>query len=99
MKREDRIAIWLPNCPQWVELALAAKRVGAMVIAINTRFRAREVQDILTRSEATHLAYWPGFHGIDFDAILADVARWPARSPRSVPTCCSMCSTRPAPRN
>ena len=73
MKRGDRIAIWLPNCPQWVELALAAKRVGAMVIAINTRFRAREVQDILTRSEATHLAYWPGFHGIDFDAILADV--------------------------
>ena len=56
-----------------MELALAAKRVGAMVIAINTRFRAREVQDILTRSEATHLAYWPGFHGIDFDAILADV--------------------------
>ena len=54
-----------------MELALAAKRVGAMVIAINTRFRAREVRDILTRSEATHLACWPGFHGIDFDAILA----------------------------
>ena len=50
MKRGDRIAIWLPNCPQWVELALAAKRVGAMVIAINTRFRSR-VQDILTRSD------------------------------------------------
>ena len=43
------------------------------MIAINTRFRAHEVQDILRRSEATHLAYWPGFHGIDFDAILAEV--------------------------
>ena len=71
--RGDRIAVWLPNCDAWVELALAAKRVGAMVIAVNTRFRAREVQDILTRSEAKALAYWPGFHGIDFDAILADV--------------------------
>lgn len=56
MKRGDRVAIWLPNGPRWVELALAAKAVGAMVIAVNTRFHAREVEDILRRSEATHLA-------------------------------------------
>ena len=47
MKRGDRVAVWLPNCPQWVALALAAKAVGEMVIAVNTRFRAHEVQDIL----------------------------------------------------
>jgi fatty-acyl-CoA synthase len=73
MKRGDRIAIWLPNCPQWVELALHAKRRGAVVIAINTRSRAHEVSDILRRSEASSVAYWPGFHGIDFDGIFADV--------------------------
>ena len=73
LERGERIAVWLPNCEQWVRVALAAKRAGALVIAINTRFRAHEVQDILTRSEASKLVYWPGFHGIDFDAILAEV--------------------------
>jgi acyl-CoA synthetase (AMP-forming)/AMP-acid ligase II len=33
----DRLAIWLPNGPRWVELALAAKAAGAMCIAVNTR--------------------------------------------------------------
>ena len=52
----DRLAIWLPNGPRWVELALAAKAVGAMCIAVNTRFHEREVADILERSGATHIA-------------------------------------------
>jgi fatty-acyl-CoA synthase len=56
VKAGDRIAIWLPNGPRWVELALAAKAVGAMVIAVNTRLHEREVQDILERSGATHIA-------------------------------------------
>jgi len=33
---------------------LAAKAVGAMVIAVNMRFHEREVRDILERSEARH---------------------------------------------
>jgi fatty-acyl-CoA synthase len=52
----DRLAIWLPNGPRWVELALAAKAARAMCIAINTRFHEREVRDILERSGATHIA-------------------------------------------
>ena len=48
-----RIAIWLENCPEWVEAAHAVRHRGALAIAVNTRFRAREVQDILRRAEAT----------------------------------------------
>ena len=36
--------------PEWVEAACAARRRGRAAIAVNTRFRAREVQDILRRS-------------------------------------------------
>jgi fatty-acyl-CoA synthase len=62
----DRLAIWLPNGPRWVELALAAKAVGAMVIAVNTRFHRREVEDILARSGVTHIAAdGAGFDGIE----------------------------------
>src|SRR5689334_8786535 len=54
----DRVALWLPNSPAWFDLHFALARLGALTVAINTRFRAAEVQDILTRSEASLLAVW-----------------------------------------
>ncbi len=69
----DRVAIWLPNVPLWVELLFACARIGAPVVALNTRFKSRELGDILGRSGARMLVYWPGFRGIDFTGILRRV--------------------------
>ena len=68
-----RVAVWLPNCLAWVELEFALARLGATAIAINTKFRAEEVGDILARSEARLLVLWPDFKGIDFAGILEGV--------------------------
>jgi fatty-acyl-CoA synthase len=69
----DRVAIWLPNVPQWFALYFACSRLGAIAVAVNTRFRAVEVADIVSRSGAKVLACMPGFRRIDFLAILADI--------------------------
>jgi len=69
----SRVALWLPNCAEWVTAFLACAHLGALVLAVNTRFRAAEVADILGRGRAQWLVYWPGFKGIDFGAILDDV--------------------------
>ncbi|MDP6353133.1 MAG: AMP-binding protein [Alphaproteobacteria bacterium] len=66
----DRVAIWLPNVPAWLVLFLACARLGAIAVALNTRFRSAEVGDILGRSGAKLLIMWPGFKGIDFTGIL-----------------------------
>jgi fatty-acyl-CoA synthase len=68
----DRVALWLPNRPEWLELHLALARLGALTVAVNTRFRAHELRDILERSGARALAFAPGFKGIPFEAILAE---------------------------
>ena len=70
----DRIAIWLPNCPAYLEFCLACARLGLVAVAVNTRFRSVEVADIVRRSGARMLVMWPGFRNIDFDRILAGVA-------------------------
>jgi fatty-acyl-CoA synthase len=67
----DKAAVWLPNTFAWVELGFALARLGAVAVAINTRFRAHEVQDILARSGARVLVLWPGFKDIDFLSIVA----------------------------
>lgn len=66
----DRVALWLPNTPAWLACFFACARLGAIALATNTRFRAAEMEDILGRSEAKVLVYWPAFRGIDFSAIV-----------------------------
>ena len=68
----DRVAVWLPNRPEWLELHFALARLGALTVAVNTRFRAHEVRDLLERSRARAVAFAPGFKGIAFEDILGD---------------------------
>ena len=69
----DRVALWLPNTPAYPVLLFACARLGAIAVAVNTRYRAVEVADIVGRSGAKVLACAPGFRSIDFLAILADI--------------------------
>lgn len=73
IRREDRVALWLPNVSAWLSCFFACARLGAIAISVNTRFRAHEVADIVGRSGARLLVYWPGFKGIDFSSILSEV--------------------------
>src|SRR5436190_7846198 len=67
----DRVALWLPNVPAWLATFLACAQLGAIAVAVNTRFRSQELADILQRSHARVLLFWPEFKGIDFTGILA----------------------------
>ncbi len=69
----DRVALWLPNVPAYPLLYFACVRLGAIAVAVNTRYRAVEVADIVGRSGAKVLACAPGFRHIDFLSILAEV--------------------------
>ncbi len=69
----DRVAFWLPNTIAYLTLYLACARLGAIAVAVNTRFRGVEVADIVSRSGAKMLIMWPGFRNIDFPGILAEI--------------------------
>ncbi|HJN48999.1 MAG: AMP-binding protein [Pseudomonadales bacterium] len=69
----DRVAIWLPNTPAYMVIYLACARLAAIAVAVNTRYRAVEVADIVARSGARVLATWPGFRNIDFLGILTSI--------------------------
>lgn len=71
--RGDRVALWLPNCVAWLAAFAALAQLGAIAVAVNTRFRAHEVGDIVGRAGCRALLLWPGFNDIDFAAILAEV--------------------------
>lgn len=67
----DRVALWLPSTTAWLSVFFACAQLGAIAVAVNTRFRRRELTDVLARSGAKVLVFWPDFKGIDFGATLA----------------------------
>lgn len=66
----DRVALWLPNVPAWIATFFACAQLGAIAVAVNTRFRSRELADIVGRSGCKVLVYWPGFRRADFAGVL-----------------------------
>jgi acyl-CoA synthetase (AMP-forming)/AMP-acid ligase II len=48
----DRVAIWAPNHSRWVVAALGLQSVGAILVTLNTRFKASEARFVLEKSGA-----------------------------------------------
>lgn len=73
--RGDVVAVWLVNRIEWIALLFAAARLGALVAAVNTRYRSAEVAHLLRLSGAKLMVVEAAFRSIDFAAILADVVK------------------------
>jgi acyl-CoA synthetase (AMP-forming)/AMP-acid ligase II len=66
----DRVAIWSPNCAEWVVAALGLWQTGAVLVPINTRFKGAEAADILARSRARALITVTDFLETDYVGAL-----------------------------
>lgn len=67
----DRVAIWMPNSPDWLALAYACWRVGAAIVVVNVKASEADLADILLRSDAAALACHPHHPGSRFAETLA----------------------------
>ena len=70
---DEKVAIWLTNCPEWVVAMFALARIGAVHVPINTRFRTTDVEYILRQSDATTLLIQDVFGPIDYLAMARDL--------------------------
>lgn len=52
VKKGDRVAVMLPNCPQYPISYYAALRCGATIVQINPMYKATELLHVLNDSEA-----------------------------------------------
>ncbi|MYN13123.1 AMP-binding protein [Pusillimonas sp. TS35] len=71
--RDDRVAVWMVNRVEWLALYFALSHLGAVLVTVNTRYRAHELAFILQCSRARMLVLEPGFRKIDFPTVLSGV--------------------------
>ena len=68
----DTVAVWLGNRPEWLTIQLGASMVGASVVAVNTRYRAHELEYMLADSGCSLLFTESEFLGRDYLDLLAE---------------------------
>ena len=71
--RGDRVAVLLPNRPEWVVAALAIAKIGGIVAAISTFSTARELAWTLEHSGAVALITVSAFRGRPYLDALHDL--------------------------
>jgi len=55
LKKGDRIAFLLENCPEFVEISLATAKIGAVAVPLNFRLSPKELSYIINNSGASLL--------------------------------------------
>ena len=70
--RGDRVAVWLNNRQEWIELQFALARLGAILVTVNPALRSYELDSLLRQCQARALVYMAGTNCLDF---VAEVGR------------------------
>jgi fatty-acyl-CoA synthase len=71
--RGDRLALVLPNWPEFAIAAFAAAKLGVVLVPLNPREPAAELQYMLRHSEAAAVVTAEEYHGVDFLNVFEDL--------------------------
>jgi len=75
-----RVGLLMPNGPDWIVACLAAARIGALLVPINTFYQARELGWVLRHADVALLLVVARFRSHDYLARLETAAPELARS-------------------
>ena len=78
----DKVALWLLNRPEWIEIAFAVMRIGAVLVPVNTRLRTDDVAYILEQSTATTVILAERSGPIDYLAMVRELVPVDGRASR-----------------
>jgi fatty-acyl-CoA synthase len=75
VQKGDRVALWAPNCYEWVLVQYATARIGAILVNINPAYRSSELAYVLGQSGTSVIVSAVSFRGNSYKAMIEE-ARW-----------------------
>jgi fatty-acyl-CoA synthase len=69
----ERIAVWAPNCPEWLLLEFGAALAGLTLVTVNPALRPRELAHVLGNSGAAGVFLAPEYRGASLEASLEEI--------------------------
>ncbi|MFR9805001.1 AMP-binding protein [Pseudonocardia sp. RS010] len=68
----ERLAIWAPNCAEWVLLQQGASLAGLILVTVNPANRRMELEYVLQRSRAAGIVHASEYRGVDMTATVRE---------------------------
>ncbi len=69
----DKVALWMPNRPEWIFAFFAISKIGAVVVPVNTRFRSVDLEYVLRQSDSRALLTVDQSGPIDYLGLTREV--------------------------
>jgi fatty-acyl-CoA synthase len=66
VEKGHKVAVWASNVPFWVTLQFATAKIGAVLLTVNTAYKTKEVEYLLSHSECEHIFIMDGFRDTDY---------------------------------
>src|SRR5713101_2522841 len=63
IEKGEHVAVWAANVPEWVMLEIALAKIGAVLVTVNTNYRAAEIEYVLRQGDITTLFMIEEFRG------------------------------------
>jgi fatty-acyl-CoA synthase len=73
IKKGEHVSIWASNVPEWLYLQYATAKIGAVLVTVNTAYRAHELEYLLRQSDTTTFFLIRSFKGVDYVQTLRQV--------------------------
>jgi fatty-acyl-CoA synthase len=73
IKKGDHMAIWASNYPEWVTSQFATGKMGAVLVTVNTNYRAAELEYLLKQSDSTTLVLMESYRGTSYIDIIYEI--------------------------
>ncbi|MGE0128897.1 MAG: AMP-binding protein [Blastocatellales bacterium] len=74
VEKGDHVAVWATNVPEWIFLQLALAKIGAVIVTVNTNYRAVEIEYVLRQGDISTLFLIEEFRGNNYLESLYTVA-------------------------
>ena len=69
----DRVAIWAPNCAEWMITQYATAKIGAILVTVNPAYRTSELEFVLRQSGVSVLISAREFKSSNYAAMITAV--------------------------
>ncbi|EID44540.1 AMP-binding protein [Parageobacillus thermoglucosidasius] len=74
IEKGEHVAIWATNVPEWLACQFATGKMGAVLVTVNTNYRAAELEYLLKQSDSTTLLLIERYRYSSYIDILYEIA-------------------------
>jgi fatty-acyl-CoA synthase len=73
IKREENVAIWSSNSPEWLTSQFSTGKMGAVLVTVNTSYRTAELEYLLRQSDSTTIILMDNYRGASYIDMLYEI--------------------------